>query len=144
MIKHTITWFEDRNDVYNNVAVLQPTSPLRNEVHIKQAFEIFHDTNVKSLISFVKEQHPIYWNKRINNDGLVENLFNEGDSLSRQNYIPTYIPNGAMYMFKSSILESNSLYTDNTYGYIMDLQSSIDIDTQEDFDYCEFLMRRNV
>lgn len=143
MIRHTITWFEDKQIIYNNIALLQPTSPLRNALHIKKAFEIFHDTNVKSLISFVKEQHPIYWNKRINNEGLVEDLFKDTKSMARQNYIDTYVPNGAIYMFKSNILEGNTLYTDNTYGYIMDSQSSIDIDTQEDFDYCEFLMRRN-
>ncbi len=143
MINHTIEWFENKKDVYNNIALLQPTSPLRNEVHIREAFKIFQDKNVKSLISFVKEQHPIYWNKRINEKGLVESLFNEIQSLSRQNYIETYVPNGAIYMFKSNILASNSLYTDNTYGYIMDFRSSIDIDTKEDFDYCDYIMRND-
>jgi len=143
MVRHTLYWYNERHEHFSNIALLQPTSPLRNETHICEAFKIFKDRNVDSLISFVKEQHPIFWNKRIREDGIVENLFSDEGASSRQNYIATYVPNGAIYMFKSDILNNKSLYTDHTFGYIMDERSSIDIDSIEDFEYCEFLKDRN-
>lgn len=145
VLKHTIEYFAEQGQFYDSIALLQPTSPLRTETHIKEAFGIFRDRNVDSLISFTKEPHPIFWNKFINEKGLIENVFQDAQmSHGRQSYTPTYVPNGAIYMFKSTVLDQNSLYTENTYGYVMDSRSSIDIDTLEDFEYCEFLLNKNV
>ena len=54
-----------------------------------------------------------------------------------------YTPNGAVYVFKYSLLKNKYSYIfDKTYAYIMPHERSIDIDTMLDFKFAEFLMQR--
>ena len=61
-----------------------------------------------------------------------------------------YRENGAIYIEKvDRFLEEKTFFIkDNIYGYIMDQIYSIDIDTQLDFNYAEFLIenviKRNI
>lgn len=139
---HTVEWFKSRNSIINDIAILQPTSPLRTATHIQGAFSIYESNKADSVISFVKQQHPIFWSKIINNEGKVEDFFTDASS-NRQKYRELYLPNGAIYLTKTALLSAKSLYSKNTYAYIMNRNSSVDIDTQEDFEYCEYLINRN-
>ena len=54
-----------------------------------------------------------------------------------------YIPNGSIYIFNYDILRKNkNYYTKKTAAYVMDDISSLDIDTMNDFNYCEFLSKK--
>lgn len=123
---------EYNKEVYNCV-LLQPTSPLRNEQHISEAIELFTQKEADAVISFTKEHHPLYWNKYINEEGVLEEI----NSLLPQE---SFYPNGAVYVLSLNVIENGIYYTDRTYGYIMDRENSIDIDTQEDWNYVEFLI----
>lgn len=124
----------------NNFIILQPTSPLRTNVHIDEAITLFEENQAESVISFCKENHPIFWHKFINKKGGFEDIF-EGDFIkNRQEIRETYYPNGAIYVFDKSILKSGKYYTENSYAYIMEREASIDIDNIEDFRYCECLI----
>lgn len=126
----------------NSFVVLQPTSPLRNEKHIDEAIEMFQIKGADSVISFTEEAHPIYWNKTIDKNGIVGDIFSVNGLQNRQNYECTYYPNGAIYVFKTALIKSGNYYSGKTFGYIMDQESSVDIDTIEDFLFAEFKMER--
>ena len=52
-----------------------------------------------------------------------------------------YMPNGAVFVFKISLLkEKRVYYSKKTYPYIMSKERSIDIDDYFDFKFAEFLM----
>lgn len=121
--------------------VLQPTSPLRTAQDIDKAIELFESKNADSVISYCEEHHPISWHKYINTNGKFENIF--PDSLNnRQDQRVSYFPNGAIFIFKYSLIRSGKYYFDNTYPYLMPRNRSVDIDTLEDFEYLEFLMEK--
>jgi len=125
----------------DNFVVLQPTSPFRKASDIDSAIEIFKEKSADSVVSYTKEQHPIEWHKHLTEEGKFENIFDER-LLNRQEYKPSYFPNGAIYVFNYELIKHNLYYSDNSYAYIMPRHRSMDIDTLEDFQYAEFLMRQ--
>lgn len=120
--------------------VLQPTSPLRTVVDIDGAVELFIEKQADSVISYCEEHHPIAWHKYINEAGQLESIFDDDTLKNRQAIRPSYYPNGAIYVFKSSLIRNGRYYSDNTFPYLMPRRRSVDIDTMEDFEYAQFLM----
>ncbi len=131
---------QDFSKIHNEFVVLQPTSPLRKSEDIDQAIEMFYNKDADSIISYTEEQHSIFWHKYLEEDGRLSPIFKDEKLGNRQELKKTYYPNGAIYVFKSSLIKSKKYYTDKTFAYIMDRQNSIDIDTIEDFDHAEYLM----
>ena len=121
--------------------VLQPTSPLRDTNDIDNAISMFHDKKADSVISYTPEQHPISWHKYLDEKNRFVSLFEE-DVKNRQEYQISYYPNGAIYVFKYSIILDNTYYTKNSFAYIMEQNKSVDIDTIDDFEYAEFLLKK--
>jgi N-acylneuraminate cytidylyltransferase/CMP-N,N'-diacetyllegionaminic acid synthase len=123
--------------------VLQPTSPLRIAEDIDKTIDIFYKRNADSAASFTKESHPIVWHKYLDDDGKIVKLFTEDQLLNRQEIKPSYYPNGAVYVFQYDLLKKNRIYyTQRSYAYVMPFERSVDIDTIDDFEYAEFLLRR--
>lgn len=54
--------------------------------------------------------------------------------------MPTYYPNGAIYIFSKNLILERKYYSKNTYAYVMSRSRSVDIDTIDDFEYVQFLM----
>lgn len=125
-------------------AVLQPTSPLRAKEDIDKAINIFNEKNADSVISVVKLPYSISWAKAIDEKGVLVNYYNDNEKIkNRQDYKATYIPNGAIYVFKTNlILNNQSYYSELTFPYIMPRDRSVDIDEIIDFQFAEFLMRK--
>lgn len=121
--------------------VLQPTSPLRISADIDGAINLFLDKKADSVISYTEDAKPIFWSKYLGDDLRLSNIFPETID-NRQGLKKTYHPNGAVYVFSSKLIRSKQYYTENTYAYLMDVKSSVDIDTIDDFLYAEFLLER--
>jgi len=125
--------------------VLQPTSPLRTSLDIDNAIQIFEEKKADSVISVSEAIHPPIWSKRIDEKGILRNYFDiRIGNKNRQEIEKIYMPNGAIFVFKFSLLkEKYSYYSDKTYPYIIPLERSIDIDSKLDFEFAEYLMKKN-
>jgi len=137
------------NDDYNysedEFIVLQPTSPLRTVFDIDNAINLFIEKSADSVISVTEFDHPIEWAKIIESDGRLRNYFQSetNSNLNRQELQTSYRPNGAIFVFKFELLFNNySYYSENTFGYKMSSENSIDIDTELDFEFAEYIMRK--
>ena len=115
--------------------VLLPTSPLRNSNHITKALNKFNSKKHDSLISVSRSDVPISWNKILDKKGFLKEIFIENGILkNRQHSRASYIPNGAIYIFKFNLLEKYRKYIfKKTIAFIMDKRNSIDIDNIEEF-----------
>lgn len=127
------------NEEIESFVVLQPTSPLRIPQDIDNAISLFNNKNADSVISYTEEAHPISWHKFLDDTGRLINIFDDTIA-NRQELRKSYYPNGAIYVFKRSIIEHDLYYTDKTFAYVMPRNRSIDIDYIEDFQYAEFLL----
>lgn len=119
--------------------VLQPTSPLRLSSDIDDAISLYKEKCADSVISYTKEAHPIAWHKYLTDEGQLLDILPNTIANRQENRV-SYYPNGAIYIFKTKLINSRSYTSDRTYAYIMPRNRSVDIDYQEDFDYVEFIL----
>ena len=97
------------------------------------------------MISVCEISHPLSWAKKIDSRGVLRPFLPDGcGNMNRQQMGKAYMPNGAVYILRLSLLERlNTYYSENTFGYMMPEERSLDIDTPFDFEFAEFLMRKN-
>lgn len=126
----------------DQLVVLQPTSPLRTAEDIDSAISIFSKKNADSVISVVEAGHPVQWYKRIDDNGILREYFSKASLDNRQSLERTFLPNGAIYVFRFKLLLDKRYYSERTYPYIMPMERSVDIDTLFDFDMAEYLMKK--
>jgi len=136
---HAIEHYESKGFSYKWIVMLQCTSPLRNEKHIKEALTLVED-DLDMLISvYETDSNPYYLHRLISEDNRLIPLFN--NSFKRRQDCPkVYELNGAVYVIKVDsikFLEINDFQ--NIKPYIMDKRSSIDIDDEIDFKIAEFI-----
>jgi len=150
LIVDTYTYTVDRinkeqNKNYQNMIALLPTCPLRNGNDIDSAVKIFKEKEADSVISYYEAPHPVQWYRYIDNNGVLRSVFQESDRLAnRQEENITYLPNGAIYVFKMNLLRENKYYSDKSYPYLMPSSRSIDIDTLNDFKMAECALKDGV
>ncbi|EOW3520765.1 acylneuraminate cytidylyltransferase family protein [Campylobacter coli] len=139
VILHTLEFYKD----YENVILLQPTSPLRTSEHIDKAFEIFKNTNANSLISVCEYDNKILKAFMCDEKGNLKGICNDNfPFMPRQKLPKTYISNGAIYILKTKdFLQNPSFLQSNTKHFLMDEISSLDIDSEEDLRKVEEVLK---
>jgi N-acylneuraminate cytidylyltransferase/CMP-N,N'-diacetyllegionaminic acid synthase len=127
----------------DELVVLLPTSPLRMAPDIDQAVGQFRLRQADAVISVTPSAHPLHWAKVVDGQGVLRDAHPGGaaNNRNRQDYPPTFMPNGAIYVFRRALLERrDGYYTERTYPMVMPKQRSIDIDDHYDFAIAEFLL----
>lgn len=138
--KYTVNkLIKDEGEDIVDYMVLLPTSPLREASDISNAVKIFRNKNADSVISVTKEDKPLSWFKSLDNEGRI--LENNVTLRNRQDEEDYYCLNGSIYVFKKDLIDEGKYYSENTYAYVMPKHRSVDIDTQFDFNYAEFLLK---
>lgn len=132
---------EEGGKPIDSFVVLQPTSPLRIAEDIDGAVELFEQKDADSVISYCPEAHPVTWHKYLDDEGRFVNIFDDTIENRQVNRV-SYYPNGAVYVFKTSLIRQKKYFSDKSYAFVMPRNRSIDIDFVEDFEYAEFLLRR--
>ena len=127
--------------------VLLPTTPFRTAQHIEEAILAFHKSHMKTLVSVTQAETPASWYMGISEEGILRPRNYAASGLickNRQMNEVDFIPNGAIYILDYWLLKNKrTYYCDKTIPYIMSKESSVDIDTMEDFEYAEFLIKKN-
>lgn len=138
-IKHTI----DNYDSYDYVILLQPTSPLRVATHIDEAIELLLSKNADAIVSVCEMDHNPLWSNTLDGDkSMVGFLKDEVLNKRSQDLKTHYRINGAIYICETNkLLEESSFFLkNNIFAYLMNKESSIDIDEKVDFKIAEFFM----
>lgn len=131
---------ESMGKIYDYFILLQPTSPLRDEKNILESIDILFDKNANSVIGICELDHPSNINIKIKEDNTLD--FEDSKNVRRQDVGKEYRINGAIYICDIKyFMQYKSLYKEKAYPYIMNKQSSIDIDYIEDFKYAEYLIK---
>lgn len=143
VLKYTIEMLEERlGERIDNIVLLQPTSPLRNDLHIDEAFKIFLNNGRKPVVSVTEAKTHPNMVKKIENNQLV-NFLETGETVTRrQDLTKVYELNGAIYITtRDIIMNENRIYGDEVYPYQMEKKYSVDIDDRFDFLLAELLMK---
>lgn len=134
-IEHALKYIIEQDNTFTHFALLQPTSPLRNEQHIIEAFDVYRSKNANSLVSVNLSTIPPQ-KTLVEINGQITPLTNLNDlTQNRQNLPKSYHPNGAIYISKiDNFLKDKNLFSDPLSIYTMDEQSSIDVDNFDDLE----------
>ena len=143
VVREVLKTYEDRGDHFDTFCLLQPTSPLRNSEDIKGAYKLFQEKGANFVVSVCETEHPISWCGEIPDTLSLDGFIKRQQIGQRQKSVKTYRLNGAIYIADTkSFAEDSFLYRDGCFAYIMDTLRSVDIDTELDFEYAEFLMSK--
>ncbi|MGE7599312.1 cytidylyltransferase domain-containing protein [Lysinibacillus fusiformis] len=136
-VLHALEHFAD----YDYVVVLQPTSPLRLVEDIDGCIEYFLQEKAKFCVSVCEVEQSPYWMYTLDNCAKMQPLLKQQSLITRRQDLPkVYTLNGAIYLANINLLkQTRNFITNETIAYVMPIERSFDIDTEEDFKICEYL-----
>jgi CMP-N,N'-diacetyllegionaminic acid synthase len=125
---------------YDIVVLLQPTSPLRLTSDIEGAIQLMISRNAPSCVSVCQADLSPYWMFSVSEDDRMSSFLPIDSMPSRRQDLPaTFVPNGAVYVARSSWLrDSKSFFGEGAVAYKMPHERSLDIDTIADFEAFRF------
>jgi N-acylneuraminate cytidylyltransferase len=127
---------------YDYVVLLQPTSPLRGADDIDACIERCFQTGAPASVSVCEVSEPPEWMYRLTSTGRLSPLITLGaPATRRQDLLPCYMLNGAVYVARADWLKSRRTFvTDETAACVMPHTRSIDIDSEEDLEKLKMMM----
>lgn len=133
-LKHVLSTIEP----VENVVLLQATNPLRPTNLLKEAFGFFLNNNDDSLFT-VTQNHQKFG--KITNNKFSP--FNYEIGQRSQDLEPLYFENGLLYISKSKLILEDIIISEKAFPLLVNHPfATIDIDTQEDFDYADYLLKK--
>lgn len=144
VIKHAIKYLKDeKNENYDLIVDLDPTSPLRTVEDLDKAYEMMIGGKTTNVFSVCKARKNPYFNMIELNDEGYAHICKEPDlNVYRMQDAPqVYEMNASIYMFwtKDLMLMDNAIDL-KSRTYVMPYERSIDIDSESDFKMVEFFM----
>jgi N-acylneuraminate cytidylyltransferase/CMP-N,N'-diacetyllegionaminic acid synthase len=126
---------------------LDATSPLRSVDDIRNAVNLLESSGAGNVITAMPARRSPYFNLvEVGQDGKVE--------LSKQPTVPfvrrqdapaCYDMNASIYVWRrETLFGADSVFNGDTKLYVMPEERSIDIDSELDFNFVEFVMSRNL
>jgi len=151
VIRHAFTESEKIfNEKYDLIIDLDVTSPIRKVEDLDNCLEIFKTKNPEILFSVTKAARNPYFNMvELKEDGFAVLSKPTGkDILTRQSSPEVFDMNASIYFYSKEFLMDESkmhpLSSNRAAIYEMDPKFCIDIDTELDFRYIEFLIKEKV
>lgn len=145
VVREVLDGYEALHEKFDSVCILQPTSPLRTVEDIKRGYELFIRKNANAVLSVCEMEHSPLLSNVLPEDGCMDDFLVEEKSCAPRQLLPVYYRiNGALYIVKEKYLrEMSSLCDYGSYAYVMQKESSIDIDTEYDFALAEYFLSQN-
>jgi len=147
VIRHAAVECEKKyNEKYDIIVDLDVTAPIRSKHDLDNCLKIFNEKKPDVLFSVVKARKNPYFNMvEEKADGFVKIVKPlENDVLSRQNAPKVYDLNASIYFYDREFLfdkkNETVTSTDKAAIYVMDDISAVDIDSELDFRFIEFLI----
>lgn len=142
VVKEVIAHFKEENIEYENIMLLQPTSPLRTVDDIKESFRLMKKKGANAIISVTEVEHSPLWCNTLPADLSMDSFHNEKSvNIPRQALPIFYRLNGAIYLLKKEEIYQQYMFKNKCYAYIMPNIRSYDIDTELDFKIVEYLLK---
>ncbi len=149
-VQHAVKWLKDNEGYYPDyVLILQPTSPLRQPFHIKEAAELIEKSGADSVLSVAEIPENLNSHKAmmVNEAGHLRLLNNNPvyQRVARRQDLPKqYWSAGSIYLFKTDLLfgPEPNCYGEKTAPYVIDKKYVVDINVPEDWEVAERALRK--
>lgn len=144
-IRHCLQAAErERGLRFDTVVDLDATAPLRIAADITGAIALLEDGDADNVVTGMPSRRSPYFNLVELNDQSRVVLSKPPDSYiaRRQDSPPCFDLNASVFVWRRDVLLAGSdrVLGDNTQLYVMPEERSIDIDTETDFRFVEFIL----
>jgi len=146
VVKHCVDFYKHQNQVFDIILLLQPTTPFRSVNQIDKAIEILSkEKDFNSIVSVVDVDGNHPHRMKIIKNGQLLNYIDQGfeDMSPRQSLPKVYIRSGSIYAIRyEAFLKEKSLVSSKCLPLVISHEESINVDTINDFNYCEFIFNK--
>jgi CMP-N,N'-diacetyllegionaminic acid synthase len=139
VLLHALNYYQGQGKEFDKIVLLQPTSPFRKPEHVLGALNEY-SPDIEMVVSVkVTDANPYYVLAEENKDGFLEKS-KKADFVRRQDCPTVYQYNGAVYIINPEFLKVMHVgLFSKVKKYVMDDVSSIDLDTNLDWQFAEFI-----
>ena len=143
VILHAINFFQEKGLYYDNILLLQPTTPFRRKTHIEKMKSLYNNDLDMVVSVKISKANPYFNLYEEQENGFLTR--SKASSFSRRQDPPIiYQINGSLYLINvKSVLEKSLHQFDRIKKFLLDDIYSMDIDNELDFAFCEFLIQNN-
>lgn len=141
VIREVVMHLEEKQEYYDEIMLLQPTSPLRTSEDIINSFALMDEKGANAVLGVTEMDHSPLWCNTLEEDLCMDHFQDSKSELPRQELPIYYRINGAIYLIRRQELNKKPMFADKCYAYIMPRERSIDIDTEFDFKVAECFLQ---
>lgn len=146
-INHALDWFKENTNEPEIIALIRPTTPIRDPKIIDDAINKFSELdNITSLRSVHEMSESSYKTFEISENGhlnsICSNSFDlDQANMARQSFPNTYVGNGYIDLFRSKFIRKEKLlYGNRVYAYITPVTG--EVDHENDFEILNYQLSR--
>lgn len=146
-LQHALRWLEAHEGYSPDYLMcLQATTPFITTADIDGAVSLAMDKQAEAVVSVAPVKHPPQWLRQVGSDQRLQDYFPGQPFVARrQDVSPAFELNGAIFIARPQLLlEQGTWYVDDTYGYVMQNEVWVDIDTPFDLRLADLVMRNLV
>jgi CMP-N,N'-diacetyllegionaminic acid synthase len=146
VLNHALSFYKDLGEEFDAVCLLQPTSPFRPKGFIDRAISKFIESEADSLVSVLEVPDHLnpHWTFLPSEEGFLKIATGDKKLITRRQELPkAYYRDGSLYLTKSSVIRSGSLYGESLSYLLNDPDYYVNIDTLEDWEKAENWIKIN-
>ncbi len=147
VLLHALEYYEQAGRHYDNIILLQCTSPFRKPIHVQEALDLYNQhTDCDMIVSVTESSANPYYNCfEESNDGYLKLSKGNGDCHRRQDAPKVWEYNGAIYIINTESIKKTDLSKfKKVVKYEMDTLHSSDLDTPLDWEIAELMVMKNL
>jgi len=146
-VKHALESLESGGGgPFDAVVILQPSSPFTSPEDIDGTVKLLESTGADSAVSIMRVDHAIHPIKLkvLKGDRLLAYLQEEEGRVAEHELPTLYVRNGSVYATRRDMIEGGQTIGRDCRGYLMPPERSVDINTELDLLFAEFLVNRQI
>jgi CMP-N-acetylneuraminic acid synthetase len=151
-LRHTVRYYEEKGVFFDNILLLEPTNPLREVKDVEETVKKINEPDVDTVVTVRKYEIDFSDVMVLQEDEFIKPFLNV-DKLTyrRQDEKNLVLLNAAAYAVKRDVLMDPRVKMLNPYGensflrtkaVLMPAEMSIEIDSIEDLNYTEYILKQ--
>ncbi len=149
VVSHALEWVKSNDsELYDYICLLEPSSPFSTFEDLNNALECMETAEADTLLGMKEVEVSRDFIFELDDNGGLSYFYESVQKMSgvrRQDQKPQYTMNGCMYIARMEYFEKNkSFHSINSRPYIMPWERSVEIDTEQDLKYAEYLVREGI
>lgn len=133
-IKEVLTKYDRNGKVFNNFCCIYPTAPFVTAPKLQEAFEIFEQHDIDSVIPITRFLYPILRSFSLSKENFLRMNWPEYLNTRSQDLELAYHDTGQFYFVKTSVFfEQGKILTNKSHGFLVPETEVQDIDNEEDW-----------